>query len=77
MLINGTTSIPVSGSPDSFGGKYFFLPPIVQRGGVLRAANLKSPDCRGQSLHNLRSHGYMVRPDWVLYIPCDVDLPDS
>ena len=33
MLINGTTSIPVSGSPDSFGGKYFFLPPIVQRGG--------------------------------------------
>ena len=33
MLINVTTSIPVRGSPDSFGGKYFFLPPIVQRGG--------------------------------------------
>ena len=33
MLINGTTSIPVSGSPDSFGGEKISLPPIVQRGG--------------------------------------------
>ena len=33
MLVNGTTSIPVSGSPDSFGGEKISLPPIVQRGG--------------------------------------------
>ena len=33
MLINGTTSIPVSGSPDSFGGEKISLPLIVQRGG--------------------------------------------
>ena len=32
MLINGTTSIPVSGSPDFFGGKYFFCP-FTSRGG--------------------------------------------
>ena len=34
MLINGTTSIPVSGSPDSFGGEIISLPPsFIQRGG--------------------------------------------
>ena len=33
MLVYGTTSIPVSGSSDFFGGNDFFLPPAYLEGG--------------------------------------------
>ena len=33
MLVNGTTSIPVSGSPDFFGGDRFLFAPFTLKGG--------------------------------------------